>query len=163
MNYLKLYENYYKKEIPNILYHSSNSKFINFELMSGFRTSLMNVEKVKSLSIFLTDSLESSRSYGDKYTYVCEINTKRNLDWSEFIDIRSRSWIIKNIGNIIPFNNDEYWMLMDNKKVIHYLKNRAIDCVVLTEYDERSKDVFSTFAILDPKKIKIIDIVNHNI
>ena len=159
MKYFKIFEEYYKKNIPTELYHTSNFLFDKFELKSGYRTHLVSSEKVDSYAIYLTDDLSASKEYGENYTYVCEINCNRVLDWSSYIDDRSYSWITSNFGEIIPHNSDEYWTLLDDKRVIDYLNNRGIDCVVFTEFSEATNDTFTAYAVFNPNNIKIINVI----
>jgi len=144
-------------QIPNVLYHASNELFDKFELKRGYRTYLFSVEKTDSYAIFLTDDIEAIKQFGEKYLYKCKLKTNRVLDWSEYLDIRSYEWIMRNFGNIIPWNVSEYWMLLDDKRVIDYLKHRGIDCVVISEIGEH--DPFTTYAVLDPNNIEILDVV----
>ena len=144
-------------QIPNVLYHASNELFGKFELKRGYRTYLFSVEKTDSYAIFLTDDIEAIKQFGEKYLYKCKLKTNRVLDWSEYLDIRSYEWIMRNFGNIIPWNVSEYWMLLDDKRVIDYLKHRGIDCVVISEIGEH--DPFTTYAVLDPNNIEILDVV----
>lgn len=165
MKYLKLFENYYNSDIPSILYHTSDflfDLFDLFELKSGYRTHMINSVKVKSNAIFLTDDIEASKNYGNKYIYKCKISCNRVLDWSENLDIRSYSWISKNYGDIIPYNSDEYWMLLDDDRICEYLNNRGVDCVVLIEYSDITNDTFQTYAVLNPENISIIETEDIN-
>jgi hypothetical protein len=142
--------------IPNVLYHASNELFDNFELKQGYRTHLVSVEKTDAYAIFLTDDIEATKEYGERYLYKCKINANRVLDWTEDLDVRSYEWFIRNFGNIIPWNASEYWMLLDDKRVIDYLKHRGIDCVMITEIGEQ--DQFTTYAVLNPNNIQILDV-----
>jgi hypothetical protein len=142
--------------IPNILYHTSNEFFNKFKLKQGYRTHLLSVEKTNSYAIFLSDNIEATKNFGKKYLYKCEINVKRILDWSEYLDERSYAWIEKKFKNIIPYDCLDYWMLLDNENVINYLKHRGIDCIILNEYKENI--LFTTYSILNPINIQILDI-----
>ena len=145
-----------KHNIPSVLYHASNELFDNFELKQGYRTHLFSVEKTDSYAIFLTDDIEAIKQFGEKYLYKCKINVNRVLDWTEHLDIRSYEWIRRNFGNIIPWNVSEYWMLLDDERVIDYLKKRGIDCVIITEIGE--DDPFTTYAVFNPNDVKIISV-----
>ena len=144
-------------QIPNVLYHASNKLFDKFELNQGYRTHLFSVEKTDSYAIFLTDDIEATKQFGEKYLYKCKLKTNRVLDWSVYLDIRSYEWIKRNFGNIIPWNVSEYWMLLDDKRIIDYLKYRGIDCVIISEIGEH--DTFTTYAVLDLNNIEILDVV----
>lgn len=144
-------------QIPNVLYHASNELFDKFELKQGYRTHLFSVEKTDSYAIFLTDDIEATKQFGEKYLYKCKLKTNRVLDWSEYLDIRSYEWFKRNFGNIIPWNVSEYWMLLDDKRVIDYLKHRGIDCVIISEIGEH--DPFTTYAVLNPNNIEILEVV----
>jgi len=161
MRYLQLFETYYNKDIPIKLYHSSDFKFKKFELRKGYRTHLIDSMEVESLAIFLTDDIAPSREYGNSYTYECGVISKKSLDWSEYIDEISYSWITTNLGDIIPYDTVEYWSLLDDTRVVEYLKKRGVDCVLLTEYSENVNDVFMTYAIFDPNNIRILNRIKN--
>ena len=48
-------------------------------------------------------------------------------------------------------------MLLDDKRIIDYLKYRGIDCVIISEIGEH--DTFTTYAVLDLNNIEILDVV----
>ncbi len=158
MKWIKLFEEYLNNE-HMILYHGSNKKIDNFELTKGYRTHFYSIEEVNSYAIFLTPDKNAALSYGNKYLYECSINCKRILDWSNFLDRRSASWIKKNFGNIIPYNSKDYWMLLDDEKIIQYLNHRGIDCIKLEESDDRNYDSYYTYAVLNPNNVKIENII----
>lgn len=163
MNIQKYIKNIIKEELLKegfndmILYHASNEFFNKFELKKGYRTHLFSVELTDSYAIFLTPDKESAKQYGEKYLYKCKINPKRVLDWREYLDKRSYSWFTNNFGNIIPWNSSEYWMLLDDKRVIDYLHKRGIDCVIINEIGDN--DPFDTYAVLNPNNIEILEVV----
>lgn len=141
-----------------ILYHASNELFDKFELKKGYRTHLFSVELTDSHAIFLTPDIDATKQFGEKYLYKCKIHPKRTLDWREYLDIRSYEWFKKQFGNIIPWERSEYWMLLDDKRVIDYLHHRGIDCVIITELGEH--DQFDTYAMLNPSQIEIVDVID---
>ena len=143
--------------IPKLLYHSSNELFDKFELKQGYRSHLFSVEKTDSYAIFLTDDIEATKYFGKKYLYECTVNVKRILDWSEHLDIRSYEHIKRNYNNIIPWNVSEYWMLLDDKRIIDYLKNRKIDCIKIKEIGEH--DEFYSYAVLNPDNVNILKVI----
>lgn len=139
-----------------ILYHASNELFDKFELKKGYRTHLFSVELTDSHAIFLTPDIDAAKQFGEKYLYKTKIHPKRTLDWREYLDIRSYEWFKKQFGNIIPWSSSEYWMLLDDKRVIDYLHHRGIDCVIISEIGEH--DQFDTYAMLNPNSIEIIEV-----
>lgn len=143
--------------IPNVLYHASNELFDKFEFKKGYRTHFFSVELTDSHAIFLTPDMESAKQFGEKYLYKCSIQPKRTLDWREYLDIRSYAWFKKQFGNIIPWDVSEYWMLLDDKRVIDYLHHRGIDCVIISEMGEY--DQFDTYAVLNVNNIKILNVM----
>lgn len=159
INRVKSFEQFINETIDSqtILYHASDNLFDKFELRRGYRTHLFSVEKTDAYAIFLTDDIEATKEFGEKYLYKCKINTNRILDWTEHLDVRSYEWFKRNFGNIIPWNVSEYWMLLDDKRVIDYLKQRGVDCVMITEIGQH--DQFTTYAVLNPNNIQILDVV----
>lgn len=147
-----------ENESSLILYHASNELFDKFELKQGYRTHLFSSELTDSYAIFLTDDIEATKQYGEKYLYKCNVKCNRTLDWTEYLDIRSYEWFKKHFGNIIPWERSEYWMLLDDKRVIDYLHQRKINCVKIEEIGEH--DSFITLAVLNPNNIEIIEIVD---
>jgi hypothetical protein len=154
VKFIKAFENFNVSD--DIYYHCSNELFDKFELRKGYRTHLFSVELTDSLAIFLTDDIEATKLYGEKYLYKCKVKYNRMLDWTSHLDIRSSNWFRTNFGNIIPWNVSDYWMLLDDKRVVDYLKNRGIDCVKISEIGDH--DEFTTLAVFNPNNIEIIDV-----
>lgn len=156
---VKSFEQFINENVDNqtILYHASNNLFDKFELKQGYRTHLFSSELTDAYAIFLTEDIEATKAFGDKYLYKCKINCKRTLDWRETLDIRSYEWIKKQFENIIPWKTTEYWMLLDDKRVIDYLKIRGIDCVIIDEIGDH--DRFVSYAVLNPDNIQIVEVV----
>lgn len=152
-------EEFLKEDVGGlILYHASNELFDKFELRKGYRTHLFSVELTDAHAIFLTPDVEATKQFGEKYLYKCKIHPKRTLDWREHLDVRSYEWFKKQFGNIIPWNASEYWMLLDDKRVIDYLHHRGIDCIIISEIGEH--DPFDTYAMLNLNSIEIIEVVD---
>ena len=147
--------------IPNILYHASNELFDNFELKQGWRTHLLSVEQINTHAIFLTEDIEATKEFGEKYLYKCKIDINMILDWTDYLDERSAIGIKKLFGEIIPWERSDYWMLLDDKRIIEYLKRRGIDGVMFTEIIE-NHDPFITYAILNPNNIQILEVDKLN-
>ena len=135
----------------------TDNLFDKFELKQGYRTHLFSSELTDAYAIFLTEDVEATKAFGDKYLYKCKINCKRILDWREALDIRTYEWIKKQFGNIIPWETTQYWMLLDDKQVMDYLKIRGIDCVIIDEIGDH--DRFVSYAVLNPDNIQIVEVV----
>ena len=156
---VKSFEQFINENVDNqtILYHASNNLFDKFELKQGYRTHLFSSELTDAYAIFLTEDIEATKAFGDKYLYKCKINCKRTLDWREALDIRTYEWVKKQFGNIIPWETTQYWMLLDDKRVMDYLKIRGIDCVIIDEIGDH--DRFVSYAVLNPDNIHIVEVV----
>jgi len=105
---VKSFEQFINENVDNktILYHASNNLFDKFELKQGYRTHLFSSELTDAYAIFLTEDIEATKAFGDKYLYKCKINCKRTLDWREALDIRTYEWVKKTIWKYYTLGNN---------------------------------------------------------
>jgi hypothetical protein len=154
------------------VYHWTNADFEQFSVKWWKRSTILAEENVESQWSFFTDNKDVAEMYSKSREWwkprVIEayVPMENTLDIS---DLRTAPKLLDDIlelwkeDGIYVSNMEDYWQLLDNKKIADFIKSKWYDSVKISEIDPSLGEHFSYFSLY-PDQIKtkkqLLDIYN---